>query len=495
MDVHVGQTNCLLYNPAALNNNINNNIDNINNVNINDNNNNNHDAGHSASLSSSVSDERLLQCLNDEKAFLYLPVIVFLAVLVVAGTLGNTLVLAVYWRKPYKASSHYFILSLAALDLFSCLVGLPTEIADLRFPYMFDLPIACKLLRFTHSSTIIASSSILIQVAFDRYYRICRLGQQFSVRKAKVLCVLSILMGVLTSWPSCLLFGRKTLHLHVHPAAARYYSRQPHFAPGDKVGRVALPQPRMLQASDCSTEDSMRGTLYPTIYYLFLFSLFFLTVAFFAILYIRIGVAIWKRKRKTIGAKVATKMNSHGSDQTSTELSSEVEAAADHAHAHAHPHPLPHPHPPTPYLTGTLPRGSGKKREAEADMTQQIGKRRQIRVGKTTTVLFAVTLAYILSFLPYLVVMVLRSTITDFEGRLSAVGEVAYKFCVKSFFINNAINPLIYSFLNASFRADARKALTKMAHGCCCRCFCWGRHCCCGSLDLDVLPQQSPIAV
>lgn len=113
-------------------------------------------------------------------------------------------------------------------------------------------------------------------------------------------------------------------------------------------------------------------------------------------------------------------------------------------------------------------------------------------MGKTTTVLFAVTLAYILSFLPYLVVMVLRSTIKDFEGRLSPVGEVAYKFCVKSFFINNAINPLIYSFLNATFRKDARKALRQLWHSCCCRCCCC---CCCGDDDSDVLPRQTPIAV
>ncbi|XP_076449708.1 neuromedin-U receptor 2-like [Babylonia areolata] len=480
MDVHIGQTSCLVFSPSRL----------LNGDSNRPLNNERHSTSLSAtSLPTSLTDKSLLQCLNDEKAFLYIPVIVFLAVLVIVGTLGNTLVLCVYWRKPYKASSHYFILSLAALDLFSCLVGLPTEIADLRFPYLFDIPIACKLLRFTHSSTIIASSSILIQVAFDRYYRICKLGQQFSVRKAKILCIMSIIMGILTSWPSCLLFGRKTLNLHVltSPPDGRYYGNQQSQTNGIHFGdRVPIQRERLLRASDCSTEDSMRATIYPTIYYLFLFTLFFLTVTFFAVLYIRIGVAIWKRKQKTIGAKVASKVNSHGSDHTSTEVSSEVEAAADNAHHHP---------PPTPYLTGTLTRGSGKKKEAEAEMVPRQNKRRQIRVGKTTTVLFAVTLAYILSFLPYLVVMILRSTIKDFEGRLSPVGEVAYKFCVKSFFINNAINPLIYSFLNASFRADTRKTLRKMWHNCCCHCFCCERNCCCGELDLDVLPQQSPIAV
>ena len=146
MDVHISLTTCVSINASNPNNN-------------------NNDMIHNNMIATNppLSDQNLLHCLNDEKAWLYLPVIVFLAVLVLVGSLGNALVLCVYWRKAYKASSHYFILSLAALDLFTCLVGLPTEIADLRFPYMFNLPIACKLLRFTHSSTIIASSIILIQ--------------------------------------------------------------------------------------------------------------------------------------------------------------------------------------------------------------------------------------------------------------------------------------------------------------------------------------------
>ncbi|CAG5134707.1 unnamed protein product, partial [Candidula unifasciata] len=96
---------------------------------------------------------------------------------------------------------------------------------------------------------------------------------------------------------------------------------------------------------------------------------------------------------------------------------------------------------------------------------------RQIRVGKTTTVLFAVTLAYILSFLPYLTVMVMRSIIKDLEENLSPVGELAYKLCVKSFFINNAINPIIYSFLNQAFRQDAKQMFSRM-----CSKFCASNH-------------------
>ncbi|XP_041377013.1 orexin receptor type 2-like [Gigantopelta aegis] len=366
--------------------------------------------------------QRVLRELNDAKATLYLPVIVFLGVLVVVGTLGNLLVCGVYWNKQYKASSHYFILSLALLDLFTCLIGVPTEIADLRFPYMFYAPAACKLLRFVHSSTIIASSTILIEVAFDRYFRICKLGRQYSVKKAKLLCMLAIVLGILTSWPSCLLFGRKTIMV----------------APG-------------VVGIDCSTDDSMRGTIYPMLYYAFLFGLFFMTLTFFLILYSRIGYEILRRKRIPIGSNInssasKTGANSQLSDPTSTEMSSEAE--------------------------DTTSSGTHKKTSLAAMQKSLVKQSRgqALRVGKTTTVLFAVTLAYILCFLPFLVVMVLRSVIKDFEQKLGPTGEVVYKFCVKSFFINNAINPLIYSFLNATFRRDARHLIKRVWCACCCCC-------------------------
>ena len=366
--------------------------------------------------------QRILRELNDAKAALYLPVIVFLATLVVVGTLGNLLVCGVYWNKLYKASSHYFILSLAILDLFSCLIGIPTEIADLRFPYMFYAPAACKLLRFVHSSTIIASSTILIEVAFDRYYRICKLGRQYSVKKAKLLCLLAMFLGILTSWPSCLLFGRKTVMV----------------APG-------------VIGIDCSTEDSMRGTIYPMLYYAFLFGLFFMTLAFFLVLYSRIGYEILRRKKMTIGSKINSSASKNGNssqalDPTSTEMSSEIEENTS---------------------------GETSKKTSLAAMQKALVKQSRgqtLRVGKTTTVLFAVTLAYILCFLPFLVVMVLRSVIKDFEQKLNPMGEVVYKFCVKSFFINNAINPIIYSFLNATFRRDARHLIKRAWCACCCCC-------------------------
>lgn len=366
--------------------------------------------------------QMLLHKLNDELAMRYLPVIVYMLILMLIGIFGNILVCCVYCSKPTKTSSHFFILNLAVLDLLTCIIGMPTEVTDLRYPYMFYAPAACKLLRFVESISIIGSSITLIAVAFDRYYRICKLGRQISVRKSKIICVVAVVVGVLSSWPACLLFGEKTIELGI---------------PGVK-------------GVDCSTDDSVRHTIYPTLYYGFLFLLFILCLVFFTVIYAKIGAVIWKRKKAKIGETIPSSSNGRAlnnsntpSDQISTDpISTEMSSEQD---------------------------GYNDKR-ASSDSKQALGKRpsrNSVRVTRTTVVLFAVTVAYVISFLPFLIVMVVRSVVKNFEENLSPEAEVAYKFCSKSYFINNAINPVIYSFLNINFRKDIKTIFRKCCSACC----------------------------
>lgn len=86
----------------------------------------------------------------------------------------------------------------------------------------------------------------------------------------------------------------------------------------------------------------------------------------------------------------------------------------------------------------------------------------RLHASRTTVVLFAVTVAFVLSFLPALGVMVVRTVVKDFDEKQSMGSLVATKIFSKFNFINNAINPIIYSFLNINFRRQARKAVEKV---------------------------------
>ena len=352
----------------------------------------------------------LLKELNDKTALRFLPVILYMGILLVVGTLGNVMVLVVYSRKRIKYSSDYFILNLAFLDLLTCVIGVPVEIADLRYPYMFYAPAACKLLRTVESLSSMGSSLTLMAIARDRYKRICKLGERFSNENAKRLCLGAILVGVLTCWPAGVVFGKKTVDVGI-PGA---------------------------DTADCSTADEMRNTIYPLLYYAlvmlyFLTCLIFVTFVYVRIsIYIRRGRSIERKRKRHVAPPVSSISLRHISEEqtTHTDPGQECDASRE----------------PTAVTSNT-----GSKPKGRMVNT--------IKVTRTTTIFVVVTVAFIVSYLPFLVVMVTRNIKKNFEDILSPAAEVFYKFCLKSYFINIAINPVIYSFLNRNFRSEVIKVL------------------------------------
>lgn len=344
-----------------------------------------------------VDPDKLLRELNDRTALRFLPVIIYMSLLMLVGTFGNLMVLVVYLRKRFKCSSDYFILNLAFLDLLTCLIGVPVEIADLRDPYMFYAPAACKLLRTVESFSNMGSTLTLMAIAMDRYKRICKLGERFSNQKAKRLCVSAILIGVV--------FGKKTVDVGI---------------PGANT-------------ADCSTADEMRNTIYPLLYYGLVMLYFIICVIFVLFVYVRISIFIrrGKSKQKKMAKSTtqdAPSFNLHSSNDGHTALSG-VSEEEDVKKLHV-------------------------IEKKAVDISQGGRLVNTIKVTRTTTIFVAVTAAFILSYLPFLVVMVTRNIKKNFEDILSPSAEVFYKFCLKSYFINNAINPVIYSFLNRNYRAD-----------------------------------------
>lgn len=343
----------------------------------------------------------VLRELNDQAALRFLPVIIFLFLLMICGIFGNVLVCIVYIRKRTKLSPDYFILNLAFLDLLTCIIGIPVEIADLRYPYMFYAPAACKLLRTIESLSAMGSALTLVAISIDRYQRICRLGQHFNNSTVKKLCVGAIVMGAVIGWPAAVVVGKKTVDVGV---------------PG-------------IQGVDCSTSDEMRQTIYPLLYYGAIMLCFVVSVVFVVFVYLRISIFI----RKGISLR-----RNRSNDPVSA-YSLHLQFIADEN------------------TSGSSPSQAHPMLEA----TPQ-NRRRQVnsvRVTRTTTIFVAVTVAFILSYLPFLILMIIRSVKKDFEDGLSSDVEVVYKFFLKSYFVNNAINPMIYSFLNKRFRSDVKRLL------------------------------------
>lgn len=404
--------------------------------------------------------ERVRWRLNQEKVLLLSPVIVYVVMAIVAGLIGNILVCYVYYFRLRRSPSRYFIVFLAVLDLLSCCVGSGSEITDLLQPFTFTATWSCKLLRFGLSFTIIAASFTLICVAFDRYYKVCKPLNGFPVRKVKFLCLLVILLSLLLASPAIAIFGLKTTKTEVQG----------------------------VMGTECSTADHMRNTPLPIVYYVTLFLAFLILFACFSLLYIRIGIELFRRKKLTIGETLPAYMceikngKTYKSETTPTdELSGPSFPSEDDSKSYCdNPAREDSVISATPVkLVGMEPTGATKNTEngtlkkIQKRLFRQRSKmgKMSIRTVRTTGIFFAVSVAFVISFLPYLIANILKFSKIAFHEFGSEAEEVVYNFCVRSFFISNFINPIIYSALNRNFRRECKKLFKRIARKLtkCCR--------------------------
>jgi hypothetical protein len=79
--------------------------------------------------------------------------------------------------------------------------------------------------------------------------------------------------------------------------------------------------------------------------------------------------------------------------------------------------------------------------------------------------LFIVTMAYVISFMPYCVIVLVRhvSHATFYETQ-SNTEKAIYQLFLRSYALNSAINPIIYSLMNPSFRKKCKHAISEVIH-------------------------------
>lgn len=77
-----------------------------------------------------------------------------------------------------------------------------------------------------------------------------------------------------------------------------------------------------------------------------------------------------------------------------------------------------------------------------------------LRTKQVTLMLFIITVVFVLSFIPHLVLMVTISIKSDFLKEMSPAGVAMYNIFLRSFVINNMANPVIYGFCDTKFRCE-----------------------------------------
>ncbi|BFZ11056.1 hypothetical protein BsWGS_14095 [Bradybaena similaris] len=200
---------------------------------------------------------------NDMFARTLIPAMIFVGILMVAGCVGNALVVYIFGFKFKSATQHSLIVCLACFDLLMSSIAMPSEIADMRYHHTFSSAFACKLLRFITMFSAVASSLILVVIAVDRHKRVTKpLTRQMTVRHARIWEAVSVCAALLFSWPSVVLSGLRTTETKV---------------PG-------------LMGTDCSVSNHFNDTKFPFAHNAVLGIGFVVIITVLAVLYFR----IWK---------------------------------------------------------------------------------------------------------------------------------------------------------------------------------------------------------
>ncbi|XP_052212442.1 5-hydroxytryptamine receptor 1A-alpha-like [Dreissena polymorpha] len=134
--------------------------------------------------------------------------VAMLSVLSIAGIIGNALVLFVFTRQKQKLSSTIFILTLAATDFATSFLTMPFTIAMEILNYNVKHDAICKLYHVLTTTTIPFSASVMVAIAVDRYLCIVHpFKHAMTIKRAKITVTVLAVFSVFLGLPLSLSYG------------------------------------------------------------------------------------------------------------------------------------------------------------------------------------------------------------------------------------------------------------------------------------------------
>ena len=373
-------------------------------------------------------DNTYLEALNDKNVILMIPVIVYIAVLTVLGSVGNILVCVYFGCKTSSSTNSIFIVSLAVFDLMVCMLTMPMEIVGLRFFYNFASDFACKSARVVNHFAANGSAVTLLIIAIDRYRRICRpLNRQLDIKHAKLAICVAVILSLLLSWPAAPLYSIVTRNI------------------------TLTVNTTVVEVLICTTvkEETLRSYLWS--FYVSEFVLFIASTTVLFSLYTFVGRAIYRfKKRRLLHTYAAAYRHDQDFKTHDTEIHIET-------------------------IEYTLEKRNGETSQSNHEK----GKRRPVSSSsvsfpesndnhtkdkspdnltiKYTLQMLFIAVIYVLSYLPYIGLVIWKIFQND-EGVVEDDTErLWFNTGVRSYLLNSAVNPIVYGFLNEHFRRFLRQ--------------------------------------
>ncbi|XP_063407008.1 cholecystokinin receptor type A-like [Mytilus trossulus] len=409
---------------------------------------------------------------------------IYILLLMIIGISGNLLVCYIYlfyqkrcqrttrsFRGRNKSSklktTDIFIISLACFDLISCLLAMPMELFLLRNFLTFDYPWLCKISRFISMFCTISTSFVLLAIAVSRFVgiRLRSLNITITTLHAKIIVVVSVLIALALSSPVLVLYGTYT-----------------------------LPLTAGVTASTCLIVNEYAETNYPFVTIVCLTVIHLLFDILFITFYGLISGKVVSNKRtfstiirnnssnrsqeQSIESKTIVLSNEGNQNEnvsltnTASDKTKYDDVFLDHIAEDGNEYGQQ-----SPALNKRIIKPikiAGRKKSSSTSTAYSRRSCKSLRLGssfanetnvhgrtykasRTTFMLFIVTLAFMVTFAPYCIVALLRNLEgVGYYSKLTDIQKTVYQLFLRSYFLSSAINPIIYSFLNQSFKSRSK---------------------------------------
>ncbi|XP_077998549.1 orexin/Hypocretin receptor type 1-like [Glandiceps talaboti] len=389
-----------------------------------------------------------------------LPLDIISAIVIIIGIPGNGLVLCVYWTKRQQSSANFYIWGLGIVDFLVCTVLLPHELYWCHNYYAYSSNLSCKIFKTILIMNVSISGLFLVAIAIDRYNAICRpLKFANTVRRAKGTTVGVIVTALLSSLPATVLYEVKT------------------FDSTNDGSRLAV----------C---DRHVSTTYSVSYDIFCAIMVVLVLVLLVVLYYFVGRTVIKRN-----TRIQNLSNGHGNHQPGAwKIMLDMPTYTDQGTTTCHENKasqlgeqqkqnsvnitdgnsgfrVPNNSEQTraenyvkqehatsrPGVAGDATAESdqrGINRQAWSNIAQ---KRSPPRALGTVKMLVSVTSIFLLTWIPWVIVSLIRTTglIHDGDTTWLSVSYILYILL----YINHGVNPIIYGIVSKKFRKDSKQAL------------------------------------
>ena len=211
--------------------------------------------------------------INYRQSFRMIPVMLMMFIFMAAGAIGNLLVLLIYFPRLRRTTASLFIFLLACVDFISSVLLHPYLIDKLFYLYGQN-PYVCKIFEFINHVGLTVQSTLMLCISIDRFYAISQpLKFRTSFRRAKAMSAMAFVMGIATSTPLLVFYGKFTSMIQYGQCAVKTHV--------------------------CHYSDFYEHSVHKKYFSVFIFCTY---VGFFLVMimfYICIGYLIYKRNKKS----------------------------------------------------------------------------------------------------------------------------------------------------------------------------------------------------